>query len=432
MGCESSPLTFENLDNPVALVLAPRGTPLYETTYGNFAPRVGLAYQLSSRQGKESVLRGGVGVFYDLGSGSLGSAGNAFPYTTTKNLSNVQFPLTQAEAAPLPFSLVPTSGGGGFVADRNLRLPRTYQWNLAVEQSLNANQTLSATYVGARGRQLLLQTQRLIPPGFFLAQTRNTGTSDYHALQLQYQRRLARGVQALASYTWAHSIDNISNDSFSASGSDSDLKANRGSSDFDVRHAFNAAVTYDIPAPKSGKVAQAWLGNWSVDTIVTARSATPVDLIAAGVFIGGFNTFVRPDLVKGVPLYVSDPSVGGGRKFNRTAFAAPPAGRQGTLGRNVMRGFSVFQLDLALHRQFNLSERIKLQLRSEFFNLFNHPNFGDPGGNFEGNFLPSPLFGQSTSMLGRSLGTGGLTGGFNPLYQVGGPRSIQVAFKLTF
>ncbi len=178
-------------------------------------------------------------------------------------------------------------------------------------------------------------------------------------------------------------------------------------------------------------IGKAILGNWAIDTIVTARSATPVDLIAGTGVIGGVQTSVRPDVVFGIPLYVDDPNVAGGRRFNRAAFVAPPAGRQGTLGRNVLRGLPVWQLDLSLRRQFNLTERANLQFRAEFFNLFNHPNFGDPG-NFQGNFLPSPLFGQSTSMLGRSLGSGGLSGGFNPLYQLGGPRSIQMALKLSF
>lgn len=149
----------------------------------------------------------------------------------------------------------------------------------------------------------------------------------------------------------------------------------------------------------------------------------------------GVLTTVRPDLVTGAPLYIADPNVAGGRRFNPAVFALPPAGRQGTLGRNVLRGFPVFQVDLALRRQFNLTERVNLQFRAEAFNLFNHPNFGDPGVEdpFSGtNNLTNPLFGQSTVMLGRSLGSGGVTGGFNPLYQVGGPRSIQFSLRLGF
>jgi Carboxypeptidase regulatory-like domain/TonB dependent receptor-like, beta-barrel len=424
--------TFDSLDDLAALRLAPQGTPLYETTYNNLAPRIGVAYQLSQSPGREIILRGGFGIFYDLGSGRVGQAAVGFPNARSTRLANVSFPLTAALAAPPPFSLNIPASTSIFVTDRNLKLPRTYQWNLAVEQSLGSKQTFSASYVGTIGRRLLRQIAILPTPSIFVGFTNNTATSDYHALQLQFQRRLSRGLQALASYTWSHSIDIASNDSASGS-TPVEPRLDRGNSDFDVRHSFNAAVTYDIPAPAFGAVAGTILRNWSVDTIITARSAPPVDLIAGNFFdfTGGVQTQVRPDLIIGIPLYVHDPNVAGGRRFNRTAFADPPAGRQGTLGRNALRGFPVWQVDLSLRRQFNLTERVKLQLRAEAFNLFNHPNFGDPG-NSEGNFLPSPFFGQSTSMLGRSLGSGGATGGFNPLYQIGGPRSMQLALKFSF
>ena len=104
-----------------------------------------------------------------------------------------------------------------------------------------------------------------------------------------------------------------------------------------------------------------------------------------------------------------------------------PAGTQGNFGRNVLRGFGAWQADVGLQRQFHLTERLGLRFRAEFFNLFNHPNFGSPT-----NVLTSPLFGRSTQTLANSLGSGGANGGFNPLYQIGGPRSIQFALKLQF
>jgi hypothetical protein len=127
-----------------------------------------------------------------------------------------------------------------------------------------------------------------------------------------------------------------------------------------------------------------------------------------------------------MPLYVDDPAVGGGRRVNRAAFVIPVEARQGNLGRNVLRGFPMWQVDFGVRRQINLTERVNLQLKAEAFNLFNHPNFGDPIGTLTNN-----LFGRSTQMLGRSIGRG-LVGGFSPLYQVGGPRSIQLALKLQF
>ncbi|PYS77620.1 MAG: hypothetical protein DMF66_09190 [Acidobacteria bacterium] len=112
--------------------------------------------------------------------------------------------------------------------------------------------------------------------------------------------------------------------------------------------------------------------------------------------------------------------------MNPAAFRPLTVG-QGTLGRNALRGFGLSQLDLAVRRRFTITERVRLQLRAEFFNVFNHPNFGDPAGD-----ISSRLFGRSTQTLARSLGAGGVNGGLSPLYQVGGPRSIQLALRLGF
>jgi hypothetical protein len=101
-------------------------------------------------------------------------------------------------------------------------------------------------------------------------------------------------------------------------------------------------------------------------------------------------------------------------------------GQQGDFGRNVLRGFGAWQADFAVQRQFHFTERLGLRFRAEFFNIFNHPNFGSPN-----NTLSSPLFGHSTQMLATSL-AGPANAGFNPLYQIGGPRSIQLALKLQF
>jgi hypothetical protein len=127
-------------------------------------------------------------------------------------------------------------------------------------------------------------------------------------------------------------------------------------------------------------------------------------------------------------LYMSNPAAPGGKQFNPIAFTPVPTDsnriptqQQGTLGRNVMRGLGTWQMDFALHRQFNLTERINLQFRSEFFNVFNHPNFGGVD-----NFLGDGTFGQATSTLNSAYG------GLNSLYQIGGPRSIQLALKLAF
>jgi len=302
------------------------------------------------------------------------------------------------------------------------------QWNITLEQSLGSQQSVSAAYVAAAGRRLLRQETLFNPnPNFSqVIVTANEATSDYHSLQVQFQSRLTRGVQALASYTWSHSIDIASNDSSpNPPAAKIDPQLDRASSDFDVRHSFNAAVTYDLPAPGKRNLVTTVLRNWSLDALITARTAMPVDVfVRRDLGFGPFN--LRPDLITGIPLYLEDRTTPGGRRINSAAFVTSQASRQGTLGRNALRGFPVSQVDLALHRGFALTDQVSLQMRAEVFNIFNHPNFSDPVGD-----LGSGFFGRSTSMLGRSLGSAGSVG-FNPVYQVGGPRAIQLVMKLQF
>jgi hypothetical protein len=186
-------------------------------------------------------------------------------------------------------------------------------------------------------------------------------------------------------------------------------------------------VTYNLPVLKSDKALRPIWGGWSLDSFILARSAPPVDIVGAIFLAGGTALYPRPNVQSGVPLELFGPQYPGGKIFNKAAFSAPPPMQQGDFGRNVLRGFDAVQTDLGLQRQFRVTEDVGLRFRAEFFNLFNHPNFGNPNAN-----LTSALFGRSTQSLANNLGSGGQNGGFNPLYQVGGPRSIQLALKLQF
>jgi hypothetical protein len=237
-------------------------------------------------------------------------------------------------------------------------------------------------------------------------------------------------LQALASYTFSHSIDIASTDAAnnrSTPGALASPNVDRGNSDFDIRHSFAAGVTYDLPSVGSRQVIRAILDGWSLDGFVFARSAPPVDVVGAIFNSGGITLSPRPNVNPGAPLELHGTQYPDGKIFNRAAFSAAPVGQQGNLGRNVLRGFRALQTDVALQRQFHVTEKVGLRFRAEFFNIFNHPNFGAPNNN-----LTSPLFGRSTQTLANSLGSGGANGGFNPLYQIGGPRSIQLALKLQF
>lgn len=428
----NDPFTVAGLDNPATITLAPRGTPLYETTYGNVAPRIGVAYKLLEKRDWSTVLRAGFGVFYDLGQGSLGGVSSSFPYSADRSLSSVSFPLSQQNASPPVLTTNPPLNTI-FVADPHLKLPRSYQWNVAIEQSIGNSQSLSLTYLGAIGRDLLRVTTLFnANPNFLsIGVTDNSATSDYHALQLKFERRLSHGLQALTSYTFSHSIDIASTDSSAGNLNTPDTiaspKLDRGNSSFDIRHSFSTGVTYALPSPRLFKVVGPVLRDWSVDSFILARSAPPVNVVGATFFVAGVALAPRPNLISGVPLELHGSQYPGGKILNRAAFAAVPSGKQGNFGRNVLRGFDAWQADVSLQRQFHFSERVALRFRSEFFNIFNHANFGNPI-----NTLSSPLFGRSTQTLANSLGSGGANGGQNPLYQIGGPRSIQFALKLQF
>jgi hypothetical protein len=415
--------------NPAAVTLAPRGTPLYQTTWGNVAPRIGLAWMLT----RATTLRGGFGTFYDLGQGSLGAVSSYFPYTAALVVPPLTpFPLSAQNATPPPFSLNPTATMIN-VASPHLKLPRSYQWNVALERALGSSQSLSLTYIGAIGRDLLRVTQLYnVNPNFlFISLTNNSTTSDYHALQLKFQRRLSRGLQALASYTFSHSIDSASTDAFAndinTPGSFAHSNIDRGNSDFDIRHAFTAGATYEAPAPGSDRTFRAILGGWSLAAFVLARSAPPDNLVGTLFLTNGTELYPRPNLNPSVPLELFGSGYPGGKIFNKAAFVAPPRGQQGNFGRNVLRGFDATQTDIGVQRTFRVTEKVNLRFRSEFFNILNHPNFANPT-----NSLTSALFGRSTQTLANGLGSGGANGGFNPLYQIGGPRSIQLALKLQF
>ena len=458
-------LTAFNAHNLPAAHLAPAGTPIFHTQFGNVAPRLGIAYQMTSRPNWDSVVRGGFGVFYDLATSEALNASNvaSYPFVALVNSFGQPFPFTGAAAAP-PAIVPPTPSTpqqiGSF--DPNLKSPYTLEWNVSFEQGLGPQQSVSLSYVGAAGRRLL-QTGSVISASFIpypgapnppqldpsisvLAVNANSGTSDYNALQLQFKRRLTKGLQALASYTWSHSIDTGSTGSstvHSNQPSGPDNSGDRASSDFDVRHAVSTGLTYSLPTLRQDRVLRAATQGWSLQSIVQAHTAPPVSPFDSFFFRtdAGFNVQIRPDINPGVPQYLHGSQFPGGKAFNPAAFVGPPSDngcnpqvtfpcdplRQGNAGRNSLRGFGLFQWDLGVHREFSILDSLKLQFRAEMFNVLNHPNFGPPVGD-----IANPNFGVSSQMLGQYLGGGAGGAGLNSLYQTGVPRSIQMALKLTF
>jgi hypothetical protein len=434
-----SPYTVDQITDLATTKLAPAGTPLWRTDWLGFAPRIGVAYQLRHTPSYETVVRAGFGEFYDMGNaqGSSGFGGIGFSNFATS--TGGSFPFTSAQLTLPPPSVAPPYNGNVWASDPHLRLPYTLEWNVAIEQALGSRNALTASYVGSAGRRLLTTfeyyPENLGNPNFnsnvcsgCLFVTKNGATSDYHALQVQFQRRLSRGLQALASYTWSHSIDEASNNFLLQ-------KLERGTSAFDIRHNVQAALTYDIPGRYSNPVLSGILGHWGLDTRILANSALPADIIGTLSVDPVTRSFLNyhPNVVPGQPPYLYSSQYPGGRALNYNAYQAAPDGVEGNSGRNSARGFGAWQMNMALRREFPIHERLRLQFRAEAFNIFNHPNFSNVL-----NFLgygpcgpPPPgqplfCFGVSDNTLNVNLG------GLNPLYQTGGPRSLQLALKLIF
>jgi hypothetical protein len=431
---------------PLALVPG----PLWNTKFNNFAPRIGAAYQLTPK----TVVRGGFGLFYDLGYGNVGRSAFEFPYLRERFISSsppLPFDLSNPAFQPPPFS---TSIDANVLfmnaVDPNLRLPYTLQWNAALERGLGANQALTATYVGSNGKRLLRQ-DIIYPPllvslgiGGTVQATRNAGYSHYQALQVQFQRRMSHGLQALVSYNFADSSDLGSTDADgvrAASVSDAVLPS-LTPSDFDIRHSFAGAVSYEIPAPSWGRASNVILKGWAVDGLVRVTSAPAINVIVRVIspVFGPYRT--QPDTVPGQPYWISDATQPSGTALNPAAFTPSPVGETGSFPRNGLRSpYSINQTDLALRRRFDLTERVKLDVRAEYFNVFNHPMFGLPGSQcapstfwgFQGGTV-SPRFGKvcpGSSLTNVDEG-GAVFNGQSPLYAVGGPRSAQFTLKLIF
>ena len=443
-GVSGQPLyVTEGVFNSLAPAIVPG--KLWSTTHGNLAPRIGVAYQVTPR----TVVRGGYGLFYDLGYGDAGIASSNFPYERDRFTSG-PFNPSSALFQPPPFSTT-INPSVLYVAafDPHLQLPFTMEWNAAIERALGSKQTLTATYVGADGRRLLREDD-ILPPAFLalglqgeIFAIHNLGYSHYNALQIQFQRVLSRGLQALVSYNLSRTSDIGSSDTSGA------VSASVGDvvlppltpADFDLRNTFSGAVSYEIPAPQWPGIRNAVLRGWAIDGLVRITSQPPINVTVSVATPALGEHMTQAQVVPGQPSWIADPTQPSGRALNPNAFTTPAMGATGDFPRNGLRsGYSIDQTDLAVRRRFNLTHRVSLDFRVEYFNIFNHPMFGAPGsGNAPYTYWgrgPTAIAGFGQVMPGYTtnyaMGPGGSEGGQNPLYSVGGPRSGQLTLKVTF
>ena len=452
-----SPAIVTNTNNLSQLALAPAGSSPYHATVDNFAPRIGLAYQMRESPKTQAVVRAGFGIFYDLTDGLVGALASDYPFVAggAFKFGATPFPLTgPAAAPPVVNNNPPFPAIQGF--PDTMKQPYTYHWNLSYEQTLGSSQALTVGYVGSAGHSLVREVTLFSPP-LNRAEFQqvnfatNGGYSNYNSLQASFERHAARGLNLLASYTYSHSLDNASSDQGqNAPQGIVSPRADYSSSDFDIRHTGTVGFDYQVSTPHSSRLANSIFGGWGLNTLLTTRTSPPVNVTFQRNLAFGMFAF-RPDLVPGQPLYIfgsqcnQAPPLGisapcpGGKALNPTAFVDPGGMVQGDFGRNALRGFPLAQVDFSLRRTFRITEKWALQARVEAFNLFNHPNFAPPSGflgteTTPGHISPSPTFGASQSLLNNGLVTASAVGGvgFSPLYQLGGPRSLQLSLKLVF
>jgi hypothetical protein len=413
-----------DVTHPATLSLAPRGTPLWKGSWLNLAPRLGVAWLIDSHPERELVLRVGSGVFFDTGIQPALRAYTEAGFHTTTTLQNFPLPLAPEQLTTGAGFVPPLRGSTTFAFPRHLQLPYSLQWDIALEKALGRNQTLTLSYIGSHGARLLEEQRRYIAPinpqfgniSFFP----NGITSNYQSLQTKFQRSIAQGVQALVSYTWAHSL---------AYGStDPGFPLVYGNSDYDVRHNAEGAISWDLPQPKR-EIPKYVLGGWSLEGRLIARTGFPVTPFGNRFLdpVSGERYYSGVDLIPNRPLYIHAPQYPGGRTFNggqnttNPAFVLSSGDGAGNAPRNIARGFDALQTNVGVRKDISVNDRLTVQLKGEAFNLLNHPNYGyiDPT-------VTDLLFGQSTRMLNQSFG------GSGALYQQGGPRSVQLSLRLVF
>ena len=387
------PFAAQNFDpNNLSLTtLAPAGTPPWKTRNTNFAPRLGAAYHLFDKPGFETVVRAAFGIYYDMGVGNALGFIESAPYAVSGTAVVGTYPAILSNPSILPPAVNLTPPLTSLTLfDPNLKMPYSLSWNAGVQQSLGRSQSISVTYIGSRGKDLLMDISKTYPANPLISATgvlseeTNLAASWYDALQVQFNRRFARGFQVLASYSLSNSRDLASDETTAwLPGSSIATAMNKGPSNYDVRHGFTAAATWKVPAPFANRALKAALGGWSLNPLVRAYSAKPLNPAYTYTVTGVVTYNLRPDVVPGQPVWLSGSQFPGGKELNIAAFSIPqltnPAQlRQGTAARNSIRGFPASQADIALRRDFRVTERIGLQISGEVYNILNHPNFGNP------------------------------------------------------
>jgi hypothetical protein len=447
---------------------------LYNQNNKNFEPRLGFAWDLW--KDGTTVLRAGYGLAADqplpiaLTSNPPFTTSFNFSPSSAKPFSNLGTLTTDAAASGASLA----SG----TVDHNFKNPYVQSYNINLQQQITPTMALMIGYFGSKGTHLrqninlnqpvytnlvtgaqalpysAISASSPIAPGLklgsSLTEITSTANSNYNALWLTVTRRFANGLQFNSSYTWSHSLDDSSRVGFPAAPENSlNVAGDYGSSDYDVRHRFVFSSTYDLPF-KGNRVIE----GWRLGGIVALQTGNPLNIVAGapiagtGIPAGSSTLFTgvatnRPDLIG--PASIVNTIINSGTQAGNVQWIAPnsvcdprfgacaagaafalPVGLSssgvniyhfGNLGRNALTGPNWQDVDFSLTKTTRITERVRNELRLEVFDLFNHPNFGNP----------------STSAVTSAGNTFGVISSTRvPTGDAGGSRQLQFAVKLIF
>ncbi len=399
----------------------------FRTDKNNVGPRAGFAYRLRGK--RETVIRGGAGIFYaSTVSNSIGDSA-ALGFSTQASLVVPQADLQSAMRlrdgfpavtrlaltpgfAAVPFGARPTTAVSFF--NPGQVSPISYQYNLSVQQEASQGLLVEAGYIGNVSHNLTANDFSLnqVRPelmGAGNAQTRrpfpqfsnvtwinpSIGNSSYHGGFLRTERRFRTGLSFLAHYTFSKFLDDVaSSDEYGDPGSYQDAynrRLDKARSGSDVPHRFLLTVLYETPQVRGHRFVSGAIGGWKVGVLETAQSGSVFTVTNLSNTTNAFPAgSLRPNILRDASLSADQRSVN--RWFDTAAFVAPDFFTFGNSPRSGLRGAPVLTTDVTLEKSLRVHERWKFDLRGEFYNVLNHANFNAPG-----HVLGAPEFGVVTS-----------------------------------
>jgi len=409
---------------------------LQTTPKKDFAPRFGFAYDVFGKG--QTVVRGGYGIFWNNPlTGTSSQKPSNPPFLLSNSLSTTLLPtLRLRDGIPAPPPVDPNrapSGTTRSIFDPEFSDGYAQQWNLNISQQFGRNYALEVSYVGSKGTHLVIKQDinqappvvgvtdsnvnrpfiKLAPGLRSLSQVQSRGDSNHHALLAKFSNRFSNGLAFVNSYTFGKTIDFVS-DTEGATQNAYDFKRDRAVSDFDIKHTFTSSWTYDLPFGKgkligggANSLADKFIGGWQLSGILLLRSGLPFSVNQSQSMLST-GTGNRPNRIASGKL--DNPTID--RWFDLNAFVTTTdnTGTYGNSGRNILRAPGQANVDLSLVKVTRFRERFEHQLKFEFFNAFNHPQFAAPG-----NTIGTGNAGQISSLLFGATA-----------------RQIQVAMKFSF